>query len=219
MFYYILPVLPVGLICNTSIKFSPNQVEIAPSPATSTSKLEQNCSIAISNHRISSPYNTSSPIPSTDIISNISRLSSVDSGKLKKLIKIFNWVPHSCVPDAIKLAKYSNEEITNDSLHQALWHALPGGFIKGLRGYVAGKVTSPPDCSKQHLNSAINNDIECTPSVYHAVLHKARLPPESRPLHFLMNPILIMYPLLACLLAPWWGLWQVNASTSIVRII
>jgi hypothetical protein len=68
----------------------------------------------------------------------MSRWSSVDPGKLNTLFKIFKWVPHLCVPDAMKLANYSDEEIADVVLRPTLQRALPGGSLNGLRVHIAG---------------------------------------------------------------------------------
>jgi hypothetical protein len=77
------------------------------------------------------------------------------------------------------LAKYSNKEITHIAFCHFFQHALPGGSLKGLRVYIAGEVAPlpvPPDCSERCLNHDFNNNIERTPSVDHAVSHKACAP-------------------------------------------
>ncbi len=109
----------------------------------------------------------------------MSRSSLVNPGKLKNLIKIFNWVPHLCVPDAMNLANYSNEEIADASFCQADQRALPGRSLKGLRVYVAEEAALllvPPDCSEQCLHCAINNNIKCNPSIDHAFNYMACAP-------------------------------------------
>jgi hypothetical protein len=107
------------------------------------------------------------------------RSSSADPAKLKKLIAIFLWMPQIQLREAMESAKYSDEEITDVAFHRFLQRALAGGFLKGLRAYLAGEVAllpAPPVCSKQRVNHAINDNIEHTPSVNQAVNHKARAP-------------------------------------------
>jgi hypothetical protein len=40
----------------------------------------------------------------------------VDAGKLKKEYTIFIWEPHLCCQDAMRLAKFSDEEIADVAL-------------------------------------------------------------------------------------------------------
>ncbi len=90
-----------------------------------------------------------------------------DPGKLKQLIKIFNLVPHMCVPMPWNWPTYSNKEVSDLTFWRLLQHALPSGSIQGFRVLFAGDVSMlppPPDCSEQRQKRAINNNIESTPS-------------------------------------------------------
>ena len=72
---------------------------------------------------------------------------SVDSVKLKKLISFFRMLPHLSIPDAMKLAKYSDGKVSNRTLQHFLLRALPGGLISAFRAIIAGKAASP-NCSE-----------------------------------------------------------------------
>ncbi len=81
--------------------------------------------------------------------------------------------------EVMELAKYSNEEIADVAFCRFLQCALPGRSLKVLKVYIAGEVAplpAPPDCSDQRLNHSINDNIEPTPSVDHAISHEARAP-------------------------------------------
>jgi hypothetical protein len=112
VFNEISQLLLVSLISHPHAAFTCH-VNMAHSPATSNSKIEQNRSIGMSDHLISSPHVHIIPIPRTYIISNITMVRLVDQAKLKKLLGVFKKVPHLSIPNAMKLAKYSNDEISN----------------------------------------------------------------------------------------------------------
>jgi hypothetical protein len=61
-------------------------------------------------------------------------VQSVDSVKLKKLVSFFKMLPHVSIPNAMKLAKYSDDKVSNRTLQRFLWHALPGGFNQYVQG-------------------------------------------------------------------------------------
>jgi hypothetical protein len=90
------------------------------------------------------------------------------------------------------LAKYSNKEIADVAFRCFLQHTLLDRSLKGLRLYIAGEVAplpAPPDCSEQHQNCAINDNIEGTPSIDHAVNHVAGAPAtRSMPSAFSTEP-------------------------------
>ncbi len=126
-----------------------------------------------------SPLHSSFPIQSGELFTHVLRSNVVDPATLKKLIKIFLQMLQIHMLEAMKLAEYSNKEIANHSFCRFLQHALPGKSLKELRAHISGNVPIlpvPPDCSKRCLNCSINNNIECTPSVDHAVSHKAHAP-------------------------------------------
>jgi hypothetical protein len=105
--------------------------------------------------------------------------SSADLAKLKKLMIIFLQMPQMQLQDAMELAKNSNKEIADVAFCCFLQRALPGISLKELRAYVAGKVAPLPaqsDSSEQCQHRTINDDIERTPFVDHAINHMAGAP-------------------------------------------
>jgi hypothetical protein len=72
------------------------------------------------------------PIPRTYIITNINMVRSVDSAKLKKLVGVFKKVPHLSIPDAMKLAKYSGEEISDLIFRHFLQRTLPSESLNRI---------------------------------------------------------------------------------------
>ena len=78
------------------------------------------------------PYNRHSK---EYIITNINMVVSLDSAKLKKLISVFRLAPHLRVRNAMKLAmklaKYSDDEIADPTFRKLLQRHLPGGSFEG----------------------------------------------------------------------------------------
>jgi hypothetical protein len=74
-----------------------------------------------------------------------SRQFTVDSAKKKEFINIFLLVPESSVLNAMKQAKFTEEDIADLRMRRFLQRALPGGSIKGLKAYIAGLLPPPPD--------------------------------------------------------------------------
>ncbi len=85
----------------------------------------------------------------------------VDLDKLKKLVGVFKKVPILSCIDAMKLAKYSDVEISDHVFWGFLRRCLPSGSLNGFRGILAGDAPSP-NCSKRRQKRAINGDIERT---------------------------------------------------------
>jgi hypothetical protein len=54
-------------------------------------------------------------------------------------------MPESFVLNAMKQAKFTEEDISNLRMRRFLQRALPGGSIKGLKAYIAGLLPPPPD--------------------------------------------------------------------------
>ncbi len=96
-----------------------------------------------------SPLHTSFPIQSGELFTNMSRLNVTNPAKLKKLVKIFLWMPQILVPAAMKLAEYSNKEITDVSFRCSFQRTLPGGSLKGLRAHIAGDVPTLLSCPQK----------------------------------------------------------------------
>ena len=74
-----------------------------------------------------------------------SRRFTVDSTKKKEFINIFLLMPESSVLNAMKHAKFTEEDIADLRMRRFLQRALPGGSIKGLKAYIAGLLPPPPD--------------------------------------------------------------------------
>jgi hypothetical protein len=112
----------------------------------------------------------------------------VDLAKLKKLLGVFKKVPSLSCIDAMKLAKYSDVEISNHVFRGFLRRCLPSGSLNGFRGILAGDAP-PPNCSKRRQKRAINGDIErTTPPV------ERTPPPPLAPNHHKMMLSLTIAP-------------------------
>jgi hypothetical protein len=74
-----------------------------------------------------------------------SRRFTVYSAKKKEFINIFLLMPESSVLNAMKQAKFTEEDIADLRMRRFLQRALPGGSIKGLKAYIAGLLPPPPD--------------------------------------------------------------------------
>ncbi len=87
------------------------------------------------------------------------RSRSVDPDKLKKVIKTLLNMPDLKVPQAMLLARFSNEEVANLSLHWFIQRSLPGKTLKGLKAQVSGPLSPPPqpDRGERLCNCAIND--------------------------------------------------------------
>ena len=70
------------------------------------------------------------------------RSSSVDPAKVKKVIKFLIKRPDIKVPQAMKLTKFSEEEVADLTLRRFIRQSLPGKTVKGLKEHVAGGVSS-----------------------------------------------------------------------------
>ena len=73
-----------------------------------------------------------------------SRRFTVDLAKKKKFVDIFLLLPETCVADAMRSAKFTEEDIANRTMRRFLQRALPGGSIQGLKAYVAGLLSPQP---------------------------------------------------------------------------
>ena len=119
----------------------------------------------MSHSIISSPEALTNPIPRTSIITYITMVRPVDQAKLKKLIR----VPHLSLPDAMKMAKYSDNEISDRSLQRVLLRDLPGHSLIAFREILAGKGAPPRNHDERLKKQRKQGAIERTP------------PPESTP--------------------------------------
>ena len=92
-----------------------------------------------------------------------SRQFTVDLAKKKKFVDIFLLMPETPVADAMRSAKFTEEDIANLTMQRFLQRALPGGLIQGLKAYVAG-LLSPQQHHNRHpmrlVDDAIVNNVE-----------------------------------------------------------
>ena len=93
----------------------------------------------MSHSIISSPEALTNPIPRTSIITYITMVRPVDQAKLKKLISFIRLVPHLSLPYAMKMAKYSENKVSNRSLQRVPLCHLPGHSLVAFREILAGK--------------------------------------------------------------------------------
>ena len=104
-----------------------------------------------------------------------SRRFTVDPAKKEKFINIFLLMPETCVDDAIRSAKYTEEDIADLRMQRFLQRALPGGSIKGLKAYVAGLLPPQPHHNQRPMrlfdNAAIVAIFDAT------IVHVERTPP------------------------------------------
>ncbi len=88
------------------------------------------------------------------------RSRSVDPDMLNKVIKTLLNMPDMKVPQAMLLARFSNKEVANLSLHRFIQQSLPGKTLKGLKAHVLGPLPPPPpqpDRGERLRNHAIND--------------------------------------------------------------
>ena len=117
----------------------------------------------MSHSIISSPEALTNPIPRTSIITYITMVRPVDQAKLKKLISFIRLVPHLSLPDAMKMAKYSDNEISDRSLQRALLRHLPGHSLIAFREILAGKGAPPRNHDERLKKQRKQGAIERTP--------------------------------------------------------
>ena len=81
-----------------------------------------------------------------------SRRFTVDLAKKKKFLDFILQMPKLRVPDAMKLAMFSDEDIADLGLRRFLQRALPGGTVQAMKTHLAG-VPPAPDCNQRHTNA------------------------------------------------------------------
>jgi hypothetical protein len=89
------------------------------------------------------------------------RSRSVDPDKLRKVMKTLLNMPDMRAPQAMLLARFSDEEVADLSLRCFIWKSLPGKLVKGLKVHVLGPLLPPPpqpDCGERLCNCAINDN-------------------------------------------------------------
>jgi hypothetical protein len=97
-----------------------------------------------------------------ELSATMDRSRSVDPGKLKKGFKTLLNMPDMKVPQAMLLARFSDEEVANLSLRCFIWQSLPGKTVKGLTAHVWGPFPPPqlqPDRGERLCNCAINDNV------------------------------------------------------------
>ena len=104
----------------------------------------------MSGFDISSPHVHIIPIPRTYIITNINMVRSVDSAKFKKLVRVVRFAPHLCTRNAMKLAKYSNDEVADHSFWRLLQRRLRGGSMDSFRAIVRAEAAPRPNHDERH---------------------------------------------------------------------
>jgi hypothetical protein len=95
-----------------------------------------------------------------ELSATMNRSRSVNPDKLKKVIKTLLNMPDLKVPQAMLLARFSDEEVVNLSLHWFIQQSLPGKTLKGLKAHVLGPLPPPPpqpDRGERLCNRAIND--------------------------------------------------------------
>jgi hypothetical protein len=78
-----------------------------------------------------------------------SRRFTVDPAKKKKFLNFILQMPKLCVPDAMKLAMFSNEDIADLGLRRFLQRALSGGTVKAMKAHLGAFLPPkppPPSC-------------------------------------------------------------------------
>jgi hypothetical protein len=81
-----------------------------------------------------------------------SRQFTVDTAKKKKFLNFILQMPKLRVPDAMKLAMFSNEDIADLGLRRFLQRALPGGTVKATNVHLDAFLLPaplPPSCHDQ----------------------------------------------------------------------
>ena len=113
-------------------------------------KIEQNRSIGMSDDGILSLHVDIIPTQRIYIITNINMVRSIDPAKFKKLVKVVRLAPHLCIPDAMKLAKYSDDEVADLSFRRLLQRRLRGGSLDSFRAIVRAKAAPRPNRDERH---------------------------------------------------------------------
>ncbi len=86
------------------------------------------------------------------LITIASRRFTIDPAKKKKFLNFILQSPKLRVPDAMKLAMFSDEDIAELGLRRFLQRALPGGTVNAMKAHLAGLLPPqplPPDCNNR----------------------------------------------------------------------
>jgi hypothetical protein len=127
----------------------------------------QHCNVQLP---LCSPHHTSFLIHHQILFAMKSRWFTINPAKLKKFLNVIFQVPKLHVPDAMKLANFSDEDIADLSLRRFLQRSLPGGMIKAMKAHLVGLLPPKPppsdyhnQCQKQSVDDSIVN-VKRTPS-------------------------------------------------------
>ena len=104
----------------------------------------------MSGFDISSPHVHIIPIPRTYIITNINMVRSVDPAKFQKLVRVVRFAPHLCTRDAMRTAKYSDDEVADLSFRRLLQRRLRGGSLDSFRAIVRAEAAPRPNRDERH---------------------------------------------------------------------
>ncbi len=121
----------------------------------STPRSKQNCFILMSDYFYRPQIATIPLLQVEEPPATMDRSRSVDPDKLKKVIKTLLNMPDLKVPQVMLLARFSDEEVANLSLHRFIQQSLPGKTLKGLKAHVLGPLPPPPpqpDCGERLRN-------------------------------------------------------------------
>ncbi len=127
----------------------------------------QHCNVRLP---LSSPHHTSFLIHRRILFAMKSRWLMVKPAKLKKFLNVMLQVPKLRVPDAMKLANFSDKDIADLSLRCFLQRSLPGGTIKAMKAHLDGLLPPkllPPDRHNRRQKRLVDDSIvnvERTPS-------------------------------------------------------
>ena len=100
---------------------------------------------------------------------------TVDSVKKKEFINIFLLMTESSILNAMKQAKFTEEDIADQQIRHFLQRALPGGLIKGLKAYIARLLPPSPDRRQRNPPTTA-----ASPEDKVADSHQRKPPPSPR---------------------------------------
>jgi hypothetical protein len=79
-----------------------------------------------------------------------SRRFTVDPAKTKKFLNFIPQMPKLHVPDAMKLAMFSDEDIADLGLRRFLQRVLPGGTVKAMKAHLGAFLPPKPSPPSRH---------------------------------------------------------------------
>ncbi len=107
----------------------------------------------------------------------VSRRFTVDPAKKKKFLNFILQMPKLCVPDAMKLAMFSNEDIADLGLRRFLQRALPGGTVKAMKAHLGAFLPPEPpppshhdQCQKRSVNELVAASLKAASKPVHDLL-------------------------------------------------